>query len=121
MHTSTVPRWNPFRQYNLEGSVIEFSEQVNVSEPATTKPKVMESTVVRMPSWPEEARTLKHHDWITYLFMVGDVILVLLPIYFICKYSCIHVEHFLTYSSARGCSDHAQWETCRWQRLCFES
>jgi hypothetical protein len=37
-----------------------------------------------VPSWPEEARPLKHRDWISYLFTIGDVILVLLPVYFIC-------------------------------------
>jgi hypothetical protein len=48
-----------------------------------SKSKTWETTVDRVPSWPEEARPLKHRDWIAYLFIVGDVILVLLPIYFI--------------------------------------
>jgi hypothetical protein len=29
---------------------------------------------------------LKQRNWISYLFLIGDLILILLPIYFICTY-----------------------------------
>lgn len=48
------------------------------------KSKTWQTTITQVESWPEEARPLKRHDWITYLFTVGDIILVLLPVYFIC-------------------------------------
>jgi hypothetical protein len=62
--------------------VEESSEPGPVS--SGSKSKTWETTVDRVPSWPEEARPLKHRDWISYLFTIGDVILVLLPVYFIC-------------------------------------
>ncbi|PVH97820.1 hypothetical protein DM02DRAFT_657891 [Periconia macrospinosa] len=43
----------------------------------------MESKVAQVPSWPDEARTLKKHTWIRYVYMLGDFLLVLLPLYFI--------------------------------------
>jgi hypothetical protein len=73
--------WNPFRRHALGGVVEESSQPAPVS--TGSKSKTWETTVDRVPSWPEEARPLKHRDWIAYLFTAGDVILVLLPIYFI--------------------------------------
>jgi hypothetical protein len=49
----------------------------------TSKSKTWETTVGRVESWPEEARHLKNRDWIHYLFTIGDIVLVSLPIYFI--------------------------------------
>lgn len=59
-------------------------------DPATAphrqaKSKTWETTVTRMPSWPEEARPLKKNNWIAYLYVIGDLLLVLLPLYFIRK------------------------------------
>lgn len=45
----------------------------------TTEAKV----VTRISSWPEEAQKLKQHDWVSWLYFVADIILVLLPVYFI--------------------------------------
>ena len=44
--------------------------------------KSWHSSLVRIPSWPEEARPLKEHNWISNLYLVGDIILVLAPIFF---------------------------------------
>jgi hypothetical protein len=40
-----------------------------------------------VPSWPQDARPLKKRNWIAHLYSVADVILVLLPIYFIRMYT----------------------------------
>jgi hypothetical protein len=73
--------WNPFRRHVL-GSM---AEEVVPTAPrlASTKSKTWETTIERVESWPEEARTLKNHTWLTYLYDVGDIILVLLPLFFI--------------------------------------
>ncbi|KAF2747476.1 hypothetical protein M011DRAFT_477120 [Sporormia fimetaria CBS 119925] len=42
-----------------------------------------ESTVTKVPSWPVEAQPLKQKDWLATLFLIGDLVLVMLPIYFI--------------------------------------
>jgi hypothetical protein len=47
--------------------------------------KTWATTVTEIPSWPEGAKPLKHLDWMSWLFLIGDVILVVLPIYFIRK------------------------------------
>jgi hypothetical protein len=44
------------------------------------------TAVTKVDSWPEEARPLKRHDWVSYLYLIGDLILVMLPVYFIRKY-----------------------------------
>ncbi|KAF2867899.1 hypothetical protein BDV95DRAFT_164677 [Massariosphaeria phaeospora] len=48
-----------------------------------SKSKTWETTVSRVPSWPEHAQTLKKRNWVFYVYGLGDIILVLLPIYFI--------------------------------------
>jgi hypothetical protein len=81
MGVTADSHWNPFRRHVL-GHIVEEPREPStfVSAP---KSKTWETTVDRVPSWPEEARSLKRHDWISYLFSIGDVILVLLPVYFI--------------------------------------
>jgi hypothetical protein len=74
--------WIPFRRHALGGIVEELHEPVTGA--MTAKTKTWGTSVSRVPSWPEEARPLKQHDWVSYLFMAGDILLVLLPIYFIC-------------------------------------
>jgi hypothetical protein len=64
--------------------VVESGESAPVV--SGSKSKTWDTTVGRVPSWPEEARPLKRRDWVAHLFSVGDVILVLLPIYFICTW-----------------------------------
>ena len=45
--------------------------------------KSWHSSLVRIPSWPEEARPLKERNWISNLYLVGDIVLVLAPIFFL--------------------------------------
>ncbi|KAF1941565.1 hypothetical protein EJ02DRAFT_347536 [Clathrospora elynae] len=81
MNTTIGPRWNLFRRQALD-SVAE--ETVPTSLPsAGTKSKTWETTGERVESWPEEARPLKKHTWLSYLYGIVDLLLVLLPIYFI--------------------------------------
>lgn len=72
---------NPFRRHVL-GPIVE-----EATEPAlglkTSKSKIWETTVGRVDSWPEEARHLKRHTWVSYLYGLGDIFLALLPIYFV--------------------------------------
>jgi hypothetical protein len=88
MSAAANTMWNPFRRHVL-GSIVEES-----TEPAPafaiSKSKTWETTVGRVDSWPEEARPLKKHTWLTYLFGAGDFILLLLPIYFMRK-SCVPI------------------------------
>lgn len=49
---------------------------------------ITEATVAAtIPSWPHEGRALKKRTWTSYVYMLGDAILVLLPVYFIREYS----------------------------------
>jgi hypothetical protein len=75
--------WNPFRRHALGGLVEESSEPAPVS--AGSKSKTWETTVDRVPSWPEEARPLKKRTGLGYLYSIGDIIMVLLPVYFMRK------------------------------------
>ncbi|KAF2032300.1 hypothetical protein EK21DRAFT_61301 [Setomelanomma holmii] len=81
MSATINTNWNPFRRRVL-GSVLEGT---NPPDPArtVTKSKTWTTTIDRVPSWPEEARPLKKHTWVTYLYGTGDALLVLLPVYFI--------------------------------------
>jgi hypothetical protein len=89
MSVTADSHWNPFRRHTV-GTVVEEST-TPARTPLVSKSKTWETAVDRVPSWPEEARPLKHHDWIAYLFIIGDIILVLLPIYFICKFGPVLV------------------------------
>ncbi|KAH4111389.1 hypothetical protein HBI64_005360 [Parastagonospora nodorum] len=79
--TMTNLHWNPFRRHALGGIVEETAGPARAT-PAP-KSKTWETTVDRVPSWPEEARCLKKRNGIAYLFAVGDFILVLLPLFFV--------------------------------------
>ncbi|KAF2132323.1 hypothetical protein P153DRAFT_188919 [Dothidotthia symphoricarpi CBS 119687] len=81
MTARTSSRWNPFQRHVL-GSTAEESDQI-VQPGLGSKSKTWATTVTRVPSWPEEARSLGKHTWISWILGMGDVILVLLPIYFI--------------------------------------
>jgi hypothetical protein len=63
-------------------------EETNEQSPVLggTKSKTWETTIDRVESWPEEARSLKKHTWVSFLYTTGDVLLVMLPIYFVCTY-----------------------------------
>lgn len=76
-------------QLQHEFLVSPISDQMDPSTvpSAEMKSKTWETTVTlaSVPSWPEEAKTLKKHTWLSYVYGLGDVILVLLPVYFIRK------------------------------------
>ncbi len=101
---NTSSRGHPLRRYVL-GSTPE--EEDNVPLPSTgPKSKTWQTTVSRIPSWPEEARTLRNHDWVSILFGLGDVILVLLPIYFVRMY-------------AQTLECQYPYEDSAWDRCCY--
>ncbi|EOA81333.1 hypothetical protein ACJQWK_10557 [Exserohilum turcicum] len=81
MSTTANTRWNPFRRRAL--STIAEEIPLENSPPAAPKPKVWETTVERVESWPEAARPLKKQTWLAVLYGIGDFILMLLPVYFI--------------------------------------
>jgi hypothetical protein len=87
MSVTADTSWNPFRKH-VPGPTVE-----ETTAPAPirmgTKSKTWTTTIDRVPSWPEEARPLKKHTWVTYLYGFGDALLVLLPIYFICAWLTI--------------------------------
>lgn len=90
---STRNFWrNAFRSRKLRYAQDVHSVEPGVVEPgvndlsrAEAKSKTWKTTVTKVESWPEEARPLKKHDWISYLYLVGDIVLTVLPIYFIRK------------------------------------
>ncbi|KAF2274912.1 uncharacterized protein EI97DRAFT_93655 [Westerdykella ornata] len=93
--------WNPFARGRLNGEDgldasshlaglqaerEELREHANAlpSSRGPTKPESTSSaSMTKVASWPEEARPLKQHTWVSYLYLIGDVILALLPVYFI--------------------------------------
>ncbi|KAJ8108973.1 hypothetical protein OPT61_g7800 [Boeremia exigua] len=81
MAANTSSPGHPHQHY-VPVSPIEEMDPSPISD-STVKPKTWQTTITQVPSWPEEARTLKHHDWVSVLFALGDIILVALPIYFI--------------------------------------
>tara|TARA_R110002003_G_scaffold288_15_gene18467 strand:- start:24879 stop:25301 length:423 start_codon:yes stop_codon:yes gene_type:complete len=83
MSVTANTSWNPFRKHVLN-SVVEETKPPAPTR-METKSKTWTTTVDRVPSWPEEARHLKKKNWLSYLYGIGDLILVLLPIYFIRK------------------------------------
>ncbi|KAH7079157.1 hypothetical protein BKA63DRAFT_259660 [Paraphoma chrysanthemicola] len=91
MSVTADTSWNPFRRHML-GPVVE---ETNPPAPlrTETKSKTWTTTVDRVPSWPEEARPLKKHTWVTYLYGIGDALLVLLPVYFILLGAAAAVLH----------------------------
>ena len=82
MDANTGSRGHPLQEQVLVSPILEDMDQspAGFSSP---KPKGPQATVTHIPSWPEEGRTLKKHDWVSILFALGDILLVVLPIYFI--------------------------------------
>lgn len=87
MTTNTSSREHPLQHEVLVSPISDETTNYSPVPSAETKSKTWTSNVTHVPSWPEEARTLKKHTWLTYLYGLGDVILVLLPVYFIRKSS----------------------------------
>jgi hypothetical protein len=93
--TSLFSQWrrNPFKsrkpRYASEVSqVSDLPDLPDLPNPpilpiAESKSKTWATSVTHVPSWPQDARPLKKRNWIVYLYSVADMILVLLPIYFI--------------------------------------
>ncbi|KAF2997348.1 hypothetical protein E8E13_003562 [Curvularia kusanoi] len=82
MAANTGSREHPLQHQVLVSPILENDNQLP-TEYSTPKSKTPQSTVTQVPSWPEEGRTLKKHTWLTFVYGIGDLILVLLPIYFI--------------------------------------
>jgi hypothetical protein len=82
-------RWNGPRE-----SMVDCTSEPHTVDhsPVMTSSKTREATVSRIPSWPEDAKPLKKHNWLTWLYLVGDIVLALLPVYFIRK----SAKHLLT-------------------------
>ncbi|CBX94473.1 hypothetical protein LEMA_P119640.1 [Plenodomus lingam JN3] len=77
MSLSKVSRWNQFRR-QVPGSTSKAT-----SHAALPKSDSCQNTMASVRSWPEEARGVKEHTWLSYVYGIGDVLLILLPIYFI--------------------------------------
>jgi hypothetical protein len=71
-------RW--FRSTPNHGSATSGLPTSNVAAS-----KTWDTTVTPIPSWPQQGRPLKQHTWTTNVFLLGDVLLSVIPIYFICK------------------------------------
>lgn len=85
MTTNTNSRERPLQHEVLVSPISDETISYSPVPNAETKSKAWAATVTRVPSWPEEARQLKKHDWVSVMFALGDVLLVVLPIYFVCK------------------------------------
>jgi hypothetical protein len=85
MVANTSSRGHPLQHEFLVSPISDETTDYLPVPSADLKSKTWAATVTRVPSWPEEARQLKKHDWVSVLFALGDVILVVLPIYFVCK------------------------------------
>ena len=85
MDANTSSRGHPLQHQVLVSPILEEMDQSPTGF-STPKAKAPQTTVTHVPSWPEEGRTLNKHDWVSVLFALGDVLLVALPIYFICMW-----------------------------------
>lgn len=82
MAANTSSRGHPLQQQFIPSPILEESEEVPTPS-AAEKSKTWQTTITHVPSWPEEARALKKHTWMSYLFGFGDIIMLMLPVYFI--------------------------------------
>jgi len=73
--------WNPFRKHRQNLRLKETDPAASPQRSA--KSDTLETIIERVPIWSEEARPLKIRTWISYLYGFGDIILLLLPIYFL--------------------------------------
>lgn len=133
MSTTTSSRWHPFRRHVL-GSISEETPEAQPT-PAAPKSKTWQTTIQKVESWPEEARSLKKHTWLTLLYSLGDILLVLLPIYFICMFpigypvprlicivlgvAVITLNGKPTHGSAFGTKVEKAMDLVRYTRECF--
>ncbi|KAJ4340059.1 hypothetical protein N0V87_002679 [Didymella glomerata] len=83
MVANTSSRGHPLQHEFLVSPISDETTSYSSVPSAEIKSKIWEPTVHHVPSWPEEARTLKKHTWLTFVYGLGDLILVIVPIYFI--------------------------------------
>jgi hypothetical protein len=110
MAANTSSRGHPLQHEVL---VSPISDEMNYSPvPSTeTKSKAWATTITHVASWPEEARSLKKHTWLTFVYGLGDLILVILPLYFIREYNdTATIIVLIIHSSCYRCSN-PEWET----------
>ena len=88
MDANTSSRGHPLQQQVVVSPILDDMDQPP-TEFSTPKAKGPQATVAHVPSWPEEGRVLKKHTWLTFVYGIGDLILVLLPIYFIRQLKCL--------------------------------
>lgn len=90
MAANTSSREHPLQQPFIPSPIVEEVDEIPAPS-AAEKSDTWQTTVAHVPSWPEGARTLKKHTWVSYFYGLGDLILVLLPVYFICKRSSYRI------------------------------
>ncbi|KAJ4985302.1 hypothetical protein SVAN01_09247 [Stagonosporopsis vannaccii] len=83
MAVNTGSHEQPHQHAILAPPITDGIDQSTSQGPSSKSDKMWQTTVKHVPSWPEEARALKKHDWVSVLFALGDVLLVALPVYFI--------------------------------------
>ena len=64
---------------------LQQEEEIKTYAEATVAP--WDPSLPRAKTWSEEPRTLRQPDWIWYFERVMDIILVIVPLYFIRKLS----------------------------------
>ncbi|KAL1656652.1 hypothetical protein SLS61_000448 [Didymella pomorum] len=83
MAANTSSHGRPLQHKYLVSPISDETTSYSLVPSAETKSKTWATTVTHVPSWPKEARPLKKHTWLTFVYGLGDLILVLLPLYFI--------------------------------------
>lgn len=86
MAANTSSRGRPLQHKYLVSPISDETTSYSPVPSAETKSKTWATTITHVPSWPEEARPLKKHTWLTFLYGLGDLVLVILPVYFIREY-----------------------------------
>lgn len=121
MTANTSSRAHPRRHYDPVSPAADDIDQSPRQGLASNPDKLWHTTITHVPSWPEEARTLKKHDWVSVLFALGDIVLVALPIYFICMYSAYLFRYPINKHSTWSSCHHLEWKGCGGQCFCYES
>lgn len=83
---------------NVLYNSMEVNESDLIMPQGGTKTKLekWETTATGVLIWPEEARALKQqYNWISRLYMLSDVVLSILPLYFIRKRSLSIIRYQL--------------------------
>jgi hypothetical protein len=57
----------------------------DMKEPESTVSSPEDVQLPRIPTWPEEARPLRRARWISVFEAATDVVLIVLPLYFVCE------------------------------------